>query len=363
MYKKPIELNKKNFTQSDEKKEKKWFLKPRYFFILVFLITLLTALALDIAFSSQKKEILVCGDGTPYGVCSLRRPYFCDNGTLIEKASICGCSENSKREDDTCITDYMKEPREVTLQYIINGQKKEISFLTYKGMKDYVENITRVISYNQGDIPKRADFKNKAINEKTQIEFLNPLIVAIQNSEKNEEDQLRAAVSIVQHIPYNLSSEKISFEGIEINYSRYPYEVIYENAGICGEKTTLLALILKEMGYDVVIFYNKEENHESLGVKCPVEYSFKNTGYCFIETSGPAIISDNSIEYVGGVKIKSYPEIIPVSYGKMLPKNLKEYKDARFMERFRSGDFILFKNSKYKSLKERYGLVENYYIE
>ncbi|GIU68376.1 MAG: hypothetical protein KatS3mg001_226 [Candidatus Pacearchaeota archaeon] len=344
--------------------KKPWILEPKYFFIIVFIVTILTALALDIAISSSKKEILTCGDGTLHGFCSLRKPYFCDNGTLVEKASICGCNENLERKGDSCVNNYyMTEPKNLNFKYFIDGKQKEISFLAYKGIKDYVGNLSRIISYDESGVPTRADFKKRSINEELQLEFLNPLIVAIQNSEKTPENQLRAAVSIVQNIPYNFSSEKILIEGIEVNYSRYPYEVIYENAGICGEKTTLLALILKEMGYDVVIFYNKKENHEAVGVKCPVEYSYKNTGYCFIETSGPAIISDSSIEYIGGIKLESYPEIIPISYGKSLPKNLREYKDAKFMERFRSGDFLLFKNSKYNSLKEKYGLTENYYIE
>lgn len=32
-----------------------------------------------------------CSDGTGYGYCSLTKPYYCDNGSLIVKCSLCGC--------------------------------------------------------------------------------------------------------------------------------------------------------------------------------------------------------------------------------------------------------------------------------
>ena len=41
----------------------------------------------------------------------------------------------------------------------------------------------------------------------------------------------------------------------------------------------------------------QQENHESVGIRCPLEESYKESGYCFIETTAPAIISDDSIEY------------------------------------------------------------------
>ncbi|PKP54345.1 MAG: hypothetical protein CVT90_01745, partial [Candidatus Altiarchaeales archaeon HGW-Altiarchaeales-3] len=36
-------------------------------------------------------EPLFCGDGTPYGQCSTTKPEYCNNGTLIDNCSLCGC--------------------------------------------------------------------------------------------------------------------------------------------------------------------------------------------------------------------------------------------------------------------------------
>ncbi|MFQ5531830.1 MAG: hypothetical protein ACE5ES_04405, partial [Candidatus Nanoarchaeia archaeon] len=86
----------------------------------------------------------------------------------------------------------------------------------------------------------------------------------------------------------------------------------------------------REIGYDVAFFYNQEENHESLGVKCPLSESYRGSGYCFIETTASSIITDNQINYVGGIKLKSTPEVIPISEsrGIVLSEDLYEYKDA-----------------------------------
>ena len=44
-----------------------------------------------------------CSDGTEYGQCSTTKPLFCNEGTLINKASICGCAEGSVPQGDSCV--------------------------------------------------------------------------------------------------------------------------------------------------------------------------------------------------------------------------------------------------------------------
>ncbi|MDP3991884.1 MAG: hypothetical protein Q8P79_00020, partial [Nanoarchaeota archaeon] len=127
------------------------------------------------------------------------------------------------------------------------------------------------------------------------------------------------------------------------------------------EKSELLTFLLRELGYGTAIFYNQPENHESVGIKCPVEESYKGTGYCFVETTGPSIITDDSIEYFGGIVLESKPEIILISDGYGLSRGLQEYRDAELMKRMRQGKFVPFRNFELKRLKERYGLVEIYY--
>lgn len=46
-----------------------------------------------------------CADGTIYSQCSSTEPKFCQNGTLIDKCSTCGCpSDQQCQADESCIT-------------------------------------------------------------------------------------------------------------------------------------------------------------------------------------------------------------------------------------------------------------------
>ncbi len=41
----------------------------------------------------ETEELNFCEDGTPYDQCSTTKPFFCENGRLVEKCWKCGCSE------------------------------------------------------------------------------------------------------------------------------------------------------------------------------------------------------------------------------------------------------------------------------
>ena len=52
----------------------------------------------------QHSEIQTCIDGTYYNNCSTDKPFYCDNGTLIYSASMCGCYNYQIIEDNKCRT-------------------------------------------------------------------------------------------------------------------------------------------------------------------------------------------------------------------------------------------------------------------
>jgi hypothetical protein len=252
----------------------------------------------------------------------------------------------------------------ITLNYILNGEVDSIDFTVNEGVADYLENLPQAIRYELGEIPSRADFAIRNIDEPNQREVLLPLVEEIKSRAINKEDQMRIAVSIVQNIPYGESGKNVSFGGAETGDLRYPYEVLYNNQGLCGEKSELLLFLLKELGYETSFFYFPMENHEAVGIKCPKWKSFKGTGQCFIETTGPAIITDSSIEYVGGITLQSEPEIYFISEGDSLPWRLYEYNDAKKMRKIRENKFTFFnKQKKMEELEQKYGLVEEYNLE
>jgi hypothetical protein len=307
-----------------------------------------------------------CGDGTFYDSCSTTKPYFCQDGKFIELSSVCGCPEGFGRNNNSCVSAYQTNPKWISLDYTLHGQSYSLDFVVYKGFENYISSIPRSITYSPNSNSSRADFVLKAIDEQEQRKFLMPLVVQIQNITNDKDDQMRIAVSLVQNIPFGYSNKTYYFGSTKVNYSRYPYDVLYDVEGICGEKTDLLAFLLREMGYSLASFYYPKENHEALGIKCPVRESLMKSEYCFVETTGPAIITDNKIFYIGVGKLISTPEVYPLSYGKSIGINLEEYDDAEELIRIRSsiektGLIGPIKKKVFERIKIKYGLADEYY--
>lgn len=345
--------------------------KPKYIVIVFISVLLLTFLATYVAFSEVKKEgTPTCGDGTFYDTCSLEKPFYCEDGTLQERASLCGCPDSVsgfdvEKEGDFCLSEKNTDLKDISLRYILDGEIHETSFSVYEGVSDDVSEVSREISYEESEIPFRVDFKLRVINNEIQRQNTMPLVKKIQNlAPGNKADQARIALSMVQNVPYGFSNESINFRGEEVNYSRYPYEVLFDNQGICGEKSELAALLLKELGFGVSIFYFEEENHEAVGIKCPVKESLYGSGYCFVETGGPAIISDSRMEFVGGVKLESIPEVMLISEGISLPKGMEEYRDAKTLNQIRERNILgILKLWKHNQIREKYGLDGVYALD
>ena len=255
---------------------------------------------------------------------------------------------------------YQSNPKVINISYILDNEEKDIPFIVYEGMADYLFDLSDFITYSNGDGPQRRDFKLRKINEENQKVLLMSLVIKIQNLADNKKDQARIAISLVQNIPFGFSDEQVTIGENSINYSRYPYEVLYEQEGICASKSELLVFLLREIGYETVFFYHKLENHDSVGIMCPRRYGLLNTSYCFIETTGPSIIIDNENVYLEGVKLISYPEIINSSEGDSLGY-MYEYRDAKALKRIRrgieeTGKTNLFRRARLNKIIEKYRL-------
>jgi hypothetical protein len=214
-WKKRDGLRKKEIKDTQEHNFGKDNLK--YILILFIIIFVLTFLALSIASNRKYEKIPVCGDGTFYSTCSLDKPYYCDEGVLVEKASLCGCpnSDNSslKREGNFCISEDYTNMKDINLSYYLRGQEGKILFTVYGGVNDYVSKLSRTIPLDGDNIPFRVDFKLKSINDEVQREAILPLVKRIQNlAPGNKVEQARIAVSLVQNIPYD-ASDKSTFVG------------------------------------------------------------------------------------------------------------------------------------------------------
>jgi hypothetical protein len=163
------------------------------------------------------------------------------------------------------------------------------------------------------------------LENEVQNEFMRPFIEMIRQRSITGDDQAKIAISLVQRIPYNGK-----------RYTRtatdwyYPYETVHNNKGSAADKSVLLAYILNELGFETVLF--EFPGHMAVGVKSSSRYSFYDTGYAFIETTRPTIITYEPDTSYGGFSISQNPRIIHLSGGKRVLDVSAEYGDAMRMK-------------------------------
>jgi hypothetical protein len=72
-----------------------------------------------------------------------------------------------------------------------------------------------------------------------------------------------------------------------------------------------------------------QEDHAAVGIRTNPEYTYKNTGYAFIETTLPTIITDSSGKYgIGSTTLISTPTLTYLTNGTGTLNVSQEYKDA-----------------------------------
>ncbi len=356
-----------NFLNTEIELFKKFFFVKDvilYFFILVVFFLSFTFL---IFFENVSVISENCGDGTINNACSLHQPYFCSEKSLIKDVVSCGCPEELVEAEGECVSNYSNESKLVILNYVLDGEEFSLEFEVDSGVSNYLASLPRSIKYGIEEIPQRIDFKLMKIDNELQKNFLMPLVVEIQNlAPDSREDQAKIAISLVQNIPY-LEPEAVSvlFEGNLLRISRFPYQVLYDLAGSCEGKSELLIFLLRELGYETSLFYYGEENHEAVGIKCPLENSLYGRGYCFVETTMPSPIAYSEGRYLGLLgsnKLLSNPEIIFINEGDSLGEGLEEYRDSFVLTKIvnqidAKGKINYLEKVRFDRLREKYGLL------
>ena len=137
---------------------------------------------------------------------------------------------------------------------------------------------------------------------------------------------------------------------------------LYANKGVCEEKSLLLAYLLRGLGYGVVLFEYPSESHMAVGIKSPAAYAYDNTGYAFVESTSPTIITDDQENYVNVGKLTETPNVYTISDGISFNSISEEYNDAKTFNQLelisQGSGGILDQNYYYAwlSLVQKYGL-------
>jgi len=222
--------------------------------------------------------------------------FFCDNGKLVANISSCKCPLGQILWDDTCTSNFRVGPKTIKLEYQLKGETDTIEFIAYEGFKIY--DVDKTTSYVLSALPPEtpldevirltiAEPKRNLLNDNDTIIFMLSLIDEIQGRTSDREEQAQIAMSLVQHIPYGDVQELA-----ERGRQKTPYETLYDMNGVCGDKSLLLAFLLKELGFGtsliegyITVYEPGRTTHAMTGVKCPKFYSLNESGFCPIETT------------------------------------------------------------------------------
>jgi hypothetical protein len=241
----------------------------------------------------------------------------------------------------TCIKGCTDSGVEHTFSYVLRGSSGEISSRLFAKVNDYTACIGETVQdefrlncehrflFSSDSREIFLDELNTTLlkfEDPYQNRFLRDMLSVFRNSAEGDDDELRIAVSTVQHIPYDAVKQEEFLRG-EYSPNRLPYQVLYENTGICNEKAKLLAYFLKELGYGVALLSFTEEKHMAVGILAPSEYRTPGCGnYAYIESTQPTIVSQVN------QGIQSVPEIIVLADGREFRSIGEEYTDARELE-------------------------------
>jgi hypothetical protein len=213
-------------------------------------------------------------------------------------------------------TEYLQSPKTTSFSYFLYGERQSLTFTMFGGFSDFLSD--KIHSYHYD--PETGVITDLLENADQNV-YTRPFLETIRKRSGIPDDQARIAISLVQRIPYkgNLFS-RTSTEWY------YPYETLYNNGGSDADKSVLLAYILNELGFDTVLF--EFSDHMAVGVKSSSRYAFSGTGYAFIETTRPAIITYEPDTGWGDFELSKNPRIIHLTGGKRAMDVSMEYSDA-----------------------------------
>ncbi|MEA3273585.1 MAG: hypothetical protein U9Q72_03280 [Patescibacteria group bacterium] len=183
----------------------------------------------------------------------------------------------------------LAQSKEINYSWQYNNKAYAFQQNLYGSVWDFYNSQPKVLE-SIGSLPKNweDDFYGIFFKEVKGDNAITEIVARIEelaSQKKLNSDQLiELTVAFVQAIPYDSNKADKILGGME-EPPRYPYEVLYEQQGVCSGKSFLLVSLLRELGYGAVLFEYEEASHMAVGIKCPKEYSTYESGYCYVETT------------------------------------------------------------------------------
>lgn len=191
----------------------------------------------------------------------------------------------------------------------------------------------------------RAGIYNALMEDPAQGKFFSDLLSAlrhVRDSRSLDSSEYAELLAVfVQSIPYETQKS---------SDPRFPVEVYVDGAGDCDDKSLFLASLLSREGYRTALLYFGPEAHMAVGVGCSGP-GYRDTGYAYIETTNVTFVGVPPRELASGVRLESFPVIIPVGTGTLEYTRCAE-TSALFRAMERMEDEAVFLRAGIRELEE-----------
>jgi len=232
----------------------------------------------------------------------------------------------------------LEEPKTITFQWEYENEIYTITETLYRTAYEYYSSAPKEYICSEGYCPEDWEeywakmFLKKVEGDNTISQVASDIKTVGQRAKLNDDQIVELTIAFVQSIPYDHAKAKIAKP-----LPRYPYEVLYDNKGVCSGKSFLAVLLLEEMDYGMALFDFDYEEHITPAVKCPKEYSSYNSGYCLAEVTGLGFrIGEIPLTDIdtGRPKLRIKAEFYAELFGeeKAAELNLSELKNVRVYE-------------------------------
>jgi hypothetical protein len=249
--------------------------------------------------------------------------------------------EDSANNVDACQNFSMDNPVTKNFPFVLNGKESQVSSTVYPGLVACLANLKKHQDDPGLTEAQAEDTEDKnVINNVSQNNYLHELVQNIQNITGDKNDQARIAINLVQGFPYE-KKDKSTYD--------LPYVTLDQEKGICNETSKLILNLLKQMGFGTALLTFDKANHQAVGIKCDPQYSFENTGYCYVETTNRVIITDDT-------DLKEKPRVNVVSDEDTFDAST-DYEDAqKYIELDKKKKLTEEEKAMYQDLQSKYGL-------
>lgn len=170
------------------------------------------------------------------------------------------------------------------------GKKYSLEKTLHQSVYDYYKSSPREYSYS-GELPANweeeyyAMFLKSDPADTTMAELANQIKELGKKNNLSDDQIVEFAIGFVQTIPYDDAKAANILQETGNEEMLYPYEVLWDQTGVCSDKSLLAYALLREMGYGVALFEFEQEKHMAAAVECPQNYSNYDSGFCFVETT------------------------------------------------------------------------------